>query len=710
MSAMRAKRKNKKSTGSRLLCLGVLFLVWMVAIIWKLAWLQVSHHDYYRARAEAQRSDVIQISPLRGDILDRRGQHLAISNQTDSVFVYTREIKDAQKISRTLAPLLGLNEGELNQKLSYAGNRFIWLRRKLDANTATAVTDALARFKLDGVHLAQEPQRFYPHKALAAHALGYVNIDEVGLAGLELIHNEKLRGKSGLASFEVDGLRRPIDRRDDPASNGADIETTIDATLQHQVESIIQNARNATRAKSISAIVLDPQTGEILALANAPDFDPNVRPKRSNDQDEETVRRNRAITDVYEPGSVFKIVTYSGVIEENLVRPDDKVDCQGGQITLHGRTIRDSHPGTGVLTVSDALAKSSNVGAIRMAMKLGEKRLADYVAKFGFGRKTGIDLPGEVSGLVNPLKNWHGTSFASIAMGHEVGVTALQAVAAMGTIANGGVWIQPHVVRRLIAEDGSTIYEPKIETRRVISQQTAGALAGMLEAVVTRGTGRRVTLAGYQAAGKTGTAQKVLPGGGYSNSKFVASFAGFLPVSNPRFAIIVVVDEPVGAHQGGQVAAPIFSEIAEAAIAAYPPQTDRQQIAQAAAKTTPEAVKKLQPETKPEKQEPKAEIATKKTEAKNEVESETKTETKNREIVVSRADSVASVTQSRLISTSLSSGVMPDLRGRSLRAVTQACAGLELKLKVTGSGVAARQFPAPGARVRPGEVCRVEFQ
>ncbi len=716
---MKTKNKGKRGNGVRLLWLAAFFVFWMIAIVWKLAWLQVTRHEHYSARAENQRTDSVQISPLRGQITDRNGQSLSESNLTESLFVSKREISDPEKISRTLAPLLGLNEGELMQKLTSPTGGSFWLRRKLDHENAKVISAAITQNKLSGVHFVQEPQRYYPHKSLAAHLLGFVNIDEEGQAGVELVQDKNLRGKPGRAIFETDGRRQPVNFQDVPAVDGPRLETTIDAALQHQVETIIERARNTTKAQSISAIVLDPQTGEIIALANAPDFDPNVRPKGSSNEEakkaEDTLRRNRAITDVYEPGSVFKIVTYSAVIEEGLVKPDDKVDCQGGQITIYKRTIRDSHLGTGVVTVADALAKSSNVGAIKMAQKLGAERLEKYARRFGFGQKTKVDLPGEVRGLLNPLKEWSGTSYASIAMGHEVGVTALQTVTAMATIANGGVRVQPHVVRRVVAADGRVIFETKPETQRVISAQTARTMTGMLEEVVTRGTATRIRLAGYKVAGKTGTAEKVLKGGGYSKSKFVASFAGFIPATNPRFAIIVVIDDPVGLHQGGQVAAPVFAEIAEAAIAAYLVKPDsgefQQQMAavQEQARTEAKAEPKSEtakstatPAPLPKKTaaqpSPTVAVAAKKPEAKS---------------ARPKAEVAVAATPPRLVKTSLSAnanGTMPDLRGSSLRAATQACARLELKLKVAGSGSVARQFPAPGARVKPGEVCQVELQ
>lgn len=715
---MASGKKQKKMSGSRLLCLAAFFVLWMIAIGWRLTVLQVSQHDKYFARAEEQRTDTIKVSPLSGEIVDRKGRVLASSNYVESAFAYTKDVNEPQKFAHTLAPLLGVNAGDLQQRLEGAKNRYLWLKRKMEGDVPGTVRNLLDKNDLSGVHFVREPHRFYPHGKLASHVLGYVDIDEKGLAGIELKYNDLLRGKPGYEIFKTDSLNRQLSLEENPPVNGLRLETTIDAALQHHVESIIDNARKETKAKSITAIVLDPQTGEILALANAPDFNLNVRPTGGDKEAEDRVRRNRAITDVYEPGSIFKIVTYSGVIEEGLAKPGDKVDCQGGSITLHGRTIRDSHAGTGVVTVAEALAKSSNVGAIKMGQKLGEKRLFDYLTRFGFGNKTGIDLPGEVSGLVNPLARWHGTSFASVSMGHEVGVTAVQAITAMATIASGGIRPQPHIVRRAISEDGRTIYEAKPEAARVISTQTAGTMAGMLESVVDNGTGRRGRLAGFRVAGKTGTAQKVKPGGGYSNTAFIASFAGFFPIENPRFAIIVVVDEPVGAHQGGQVAAPAFAAIAEAAINLYmlppegettaqPEQNTRTSRAESA--KTPEvaatgdstAAKNLQPATKPEKQEQK------KTEPVRTAPTPKQSEAKKQEVIVSRNIPAVSPEQNR--SSAAGSGIMPDLHGRSLRAVTQACASLGLKVKVSGSGAVVRQSPAPGTQVKAGGICSVEF-
>ncbi|MFN0119527.1 MAG: penicillin-binding transpeptidase domain-containing protein [Blastocatellia bacterium] len=733
-----------KTARGRFYILGVLFALWMGAIGWRLFYLQVTRFPAYRARSEAQRNDVISTSPRRGVIVDRNGSELARSAETDSVFVYTREVKEPGKVARILAPLLGERETDLYAKLTDATNRFVWLRRKVDFDTANAVSAALQRTNLAGVHVVKEPQRYYPNGALASHLIGYVNIDEKGLAGLELTQDEKLRGKPGQAYFTTDAKQAPLERHDNPAGAGGRVVTTIDAAIQHQVESILGRGREQTKSRSASAIVLDPRTGEILAMANAPNFDPNVRPRRADDKEDDRVRRNRAITDVYEPGSVFKIVTWSGVLEEGLVRSEDKIDCQGGRITLYGREIKDAHP-HGVLTVADALAKSSNIAAIKLAQKLTSAKLADYVSRFGFGQKTGVDLPGEVSGIFNPLKNWHGSSYASIAMGHEIGVTALQSVTAMATIANGGVRVQPHIVRKVITDDNQVSYQANPVTTRVISEKTARTVAGMLEDVVARGTARgKVALAGYKAAGKTGTAQKVLETGGYSDTQYVASFAGFVPATNPRFAIIVTLDEPVGLHQGGQVAAPIFGEIAEAALAAHLVQPDseeyRRQIARMQEKATPAGTPVSLTDTtaplatmpeiaaaRPVAAAPKAAPAVKsnttvstpaptpspaRTQAPARV-AETpapkKPERNGAENAVART-AAPPVPAASVIPPTTAMGVMPDLRGRGMRAVAQACASLDLKLSVSGSGVAVRQFPAPGTKVRAGEMCRVEFQ
>jgi cell division protein FtsI/penicillin-binding protein 2 len=681
---MRAQRKEKKAGGYHL-WIALLFLAWMGAIIWRLAHLQITCHEKYRARAEAQRQQTIGVSPLRGAILDRRRWELARSVDADSVFAYAREVKDPAEVARRLAPLVGEREGELVRKLGGANN-FVWLKRKLNFETAQRLVGELERGQVDGVHLVKEPQRFYPNGPLAAHLLGQVDIDEQGIAGLEFTYDRYLRGLPGRIWLETDGRRRPYDRGEHPMTSGAELVLTLDAALQDKVESFLEEAVRGSAARGASAIVLDPGTGEILALANAPGFDPNQRPQRRGDAGEERIRRNRAITDIYEPGSVFKLVTYSAALEEGLARPDEKIDCFNGQIVLAGRAIRDTHA-YGLLTVAEALAKSSNGGAIRLALRVGEERLADYIARFGFGLRTGVDLPGETGGVIHPVRAWRPNSIGYIAIGHEVGITALQAVAAMAAIANRGVWVQPHLVKRVTGPDGRLLYEAQPKTRRVVSEQTALQMIGMLGGVVTHGTARRaMQLAGYDAAGKTGTAQKIDPATRrYSQTKFVASFAGFVPATHPRFAIIVTLDEPAGLHQGGQVAAPVFNRIAETALGDYAvpphPEAYRQAIASLQQRYGAPA-------------------------------SSGESGGKSDKLIAAASGKDETATANQLVMPPLKvePGLMPDFHGQGLRAVVRACASLDVELRVAGSGLAARQMPAPGTRVKPGEVCRVEFQ
>lgn len=684
---MRARRQEEQ-LGRRGLCIALLFLVWMVALIWRLAYLQVTRHADYRLRADAQRQETITVSPQRGAIVDRRGWELARSESADSVFAYARQIKEPEKVARALAPLLGESQDTLLKKLTGEAN-FVWLKRKLDFDVAQAATREIERNKLTGIHLVKEPQRSYPNGPLAAHLLGQVDIDEQGIAGLEKTHDKYLRGQPGSVLLETDALRRPYDRRDRPSTSGSQVVTTLDLGLQHKVEEFLAEALEATHARGATAIVLDPKTGEILALANAPTFDPNQRPKGNMDADTERIRRNRAITDVYEPGSVFKMVAYSAAIEEGLARPEEKIDCFNGRIEIGGIVIRDTHAYS-LITVAEALAKSSNGGAVRLALRVGEERFSDYMARFGFGRKTGVDILGETAGIVSDISKWRKSSIGYMAIGHEVGVTALQAVTAMAALANRGVWVQPHLVKQVTGADGRVIFEAKPETRRVVSEQSALTMASMLEGVVTAGTARRAQLAGYGVAGKTGTAQTIDPvTRRYSQSKFVASFAGFVPATNPRFAIIVTLDQPVGLHQGGQVSAPVFNRIAEAALGDYavPPHTPafRDTLVKLEERAREQAAKEEQAKKK-------AEIAAAKSQGE------------------SHGDQALTANQLVVASRAVEPGIMPDFRGYGLRAVVRACSNLDLKLKFNGSGLVVRQMPAPGTRVKPGEICQVEFQ
>lgn len=701
----------------------------MLVIIGRLAWLQMARHGHYTERAALNQQKEVKTIATRGVIVDRQERELAVSAIADSVYVDLKQLKgepDRKMAAETLSPLLGLNQSELLRKLS-GSSSFLWLKRKLDPMASQAVNEAVAKNKLHGVAVQKETQRFYPNNSLAAHLIGFVDAYDKGLAGVEQKFNDLLSGKPGEVQFDKDASGRPYNRREIPAMNGSQVVLTIDAVLQHKVEVLLDEAVRMARAKGAGAIVFDPKTGDILALANVPTFNPNDRPDDAND----LARANRAISWPYEPGSIFKIVTYAAAFEEGLFKPDDVINCGGGQITIGSRVIRDTHA-YGALTVEDAFAKSSNGGAIRVAMKLGREKFHEYITRFGFGKKTGVELPGESRGIVNPLEDWRIDSIGSIAIGQEVSVTLLQAVAAVGAIANRGVWVKPRVVKRIVTQDGHILYEPKIETRPVVSEQTARMMARMMERVVTYGTARHaIHLAGYTVAGKTGTPQKVEKGR-MSQTKYMPSFAGFVPATEPRLAIIVMIDEPQGKHQGGSVAAPVFNLIAEAALGDYaiPPDDKafRDALIALSKKYESQSGEESQDGNPPANSQieirPTAPSGNRpsgnreETNARSNMNSGDKPEPRGADV----SENISPLTRNRKAAPSKSppqnaspnnsapAYVMPDFRGRGVRAVTQACAQMNLALSLRGSGLAVRQYPAAGARVRAGETCRVEFQ
>src|SRR5256885_6160360 len=541
----------------RILFVAIGLVLWMGAIGARLVQLQIHQHDDLASRARNQQLSSIDTAPTRGQVLDRQGRELARSLDTESFYSDPGEVKDVDETARKIAATTGVDRAELVKRFNDAkdtNKKFIWIVRRLEMERASKL-DAL---ELDGVYSRKEPKRYYPNDTLAAHVLGFVSTDEIGLGGVEQSYNEKIRGEAGKVYLEVDRDRRAFESYEVQPHPGQTVVLTIDQTIQYRTEQALSAAVDRAHAKSGAAIVMDPRTGEILALANAPTFDPNQPAANSA-----AARTNGALHNIYEPGSTFKIVAYSAAIEKGLVKPDDKIDCQMGQITVAGRLIHDGHP-YGVLTVADALAKSSNVGAIKLGLKVGNDSMYDFMKRLGFGSRTGIDLAGESPGLIRPVARWKPSSIGSIAIGQEVGVTPLQMAAAYSALANGGTWIKPHVVRELRTPDGAVVYQAKAETRRALNPTTTAAMRGMFEGVTLHGTARKAQLEGYTAAGKTGTAQKVDPKTHtYSATKFIGSFVGVAPVSNPAVVIIVAIDEPQGAYHGGDVAAPVFREIAE---------------------------------------------------------------------------------------------------------------------------------------------------
>jgi cell division protein FtsI (penicillin-binding protein 3) len=689
------KTKNRPDASRHRVSIVVLLLVlWMLAIGGRLVHLQVGQHEILSERARRQQQQSAKTNALRGLILDRNGHELARSLDVDSfVAEPTDEKFDARETAKKFAAVLGLDESPLLARLEEARKskrKFVWLARQVDAEQATRIHD----LKLAGVRAVKEPKRYYPNGALAAHVLGYVGTDDEGLAGIELYQNAALGGEAGKTVFDKDARHKAFNSFEVEAQPGQSIVLTIDQNIQYQAEQAVAAAMEQTRAKSGTALVLDPRTGEILALVNAPTFDPNGARKISQE-----VRTNQALQNIYEPGSTFKIVAYSAAIEEKLARPTDTIDCQMGSINLLGRTIRDTHA-YGTLTVTEALAKSSNVAAIKLGLRVGKERMYDYMKRFGFGERTGIELKGETRGLVRKPENWHPSSMGSVAIGQEIGVTPIQMAAAFATIANDGVRVAPHLVREVRDANGQAIQRTTPEMHRVLSAETARTLRPMLESVTLSGTAKLAQLDGYSAAGKTGTAQKIDPTTrAYSKTKYVASFAGFAPIDNPAVVIIVVLDEPVGSYYGGTVAAPVFRAIAESVLPylGISPDTefktpasgdDELALQTQATQASGEAASAAH-HAQYSSQEPSAQAML------PQVVEQGRGANGVREVVYAAAAERALL--------------MPDMRGRSVREAARVCAQLGLELEAHGDGRAVGQTPAAGARVEAGQTVRVEF-
>ena len=668
----------------RALLVAAIIGFWMLAVSARLVYLQVSQHQGLVNRARQQQQNAIETSPQRGDLIDRQGRELARSVQTVSLFVDPDQLTPGQLVctATELAKVLGENETDLLKQLQGAQDekrRFVWIVRRLDEEQATPIL----ALNLPGVQSVLEPKRYYPNGSLASHVLGFVGLDGQGLAGLEQAYNEKISGEPGRLFLEKDAAGRPYESYEIAAKQGQSVVLTIDQGIQYQVERALQGAVERTHAKSGSVIVLDPRSGEILAMANAPSFDPNAVAVSPADN-----RRNWALQNVYEPGSTFKIVAFSAAIEKKLAKPDDRIDCQMGSITVAGRLIHDHHP-FGTLTMAEALAKSSNVAAIKLGLRVGDASMYDFMTRFGFGSKTGVELPGETVGILRKVERWQPSSIGSIAMGQEVGVTPVQMVAAFGALANDGVRIAPHLVREIRNSSGAVVYSAQPEQRRVVSAETATALRGMLEGVTLNGTAKKAQLDGYSAAGKTGTAQKIDPKTRtYSKTKYIGSFVGFAPVSNPQVVIIVVMDEPAGLYHGGDVAAPVFREIAEQILPGMGvmPDVETKSVPAliAQADSSPEAAAKARLEQARNDQERRATMPT--------VDSNG---VRGGEIVYASSANKAIL--------------MPDLRGRSVRDVARACAQLGLQIEARGEGRLLRQSPSAGSEVNTGQVVYLDF-
>jgi cell division protein FtsI (penicillin-binding protein 3) len=672
----------------RLLILAGVALFWMTAIFGRVAYLQLFRHSEYLTRAARQQRRTLEIDPKRGALYDRNMQALAMSVPVQSAFASPSEVKDKWMAARLLSGALGMPAEDIREKLD-SGSTFVWIMRKLPPAKAEAV-DSL---NLKGIYLLGENKRYYPKRELGAHVLGFVDVDEKGLGGIEHEYDSLIRSKGEKIVVMADALQRKFDGNEAQADQGVNVVLTLDEKIQFIAERELRAVIEKTHAPAGSVIVQDPNSGAILAMANWPKFNPNA----AVDAPAES-RLNRAISDIYEPGSTFKLVTLAAAFDQNLIRTDEEFDCENGAIEVAGHLIHD-HKKYGVLTVAEILAKSSDVGAIKIALRLGSPKFYDYIRAFGFGSPTGIDLPGESRGLLRRLEHWGSYSIASVSMGQEVGVTPLQMITAVSAVANGGLLYKPHVVQemrrgdQLLPLDGpSSLTEPK----RVIRPETAATLRSLMEGVILHGTGKPARLDGWTAGGKTGTAQKIDPATGrYSRTNVIASFTGYAPINNPAMTILVSIDSPAGyPHDGTTVAAPVFKRIAEQLLPYLNVPRDvplSPQLIQTAYHTKRDldetSLDDLPPidfSAQPEESEEAA-----KPEATKEA------LPKSPEILMS-ADEGSDI-------------VVPDFSGKSMRDVMDACMRLGLDPVLVGSRVALQQSPAAGAKVRRGTKITVQF-
>src|ERR1700740_97723 len=519
----------------RLLMVAGVALLWTTAVFGRLSYLQLFAHGEYLARAQRQQQRTIEITPKRGIIYDRNMRALAMSVPVKSAFAVPAEIADEPMAARLLSGVLGGPQDVLEARMA-SSRSFVWISRKLPPEKV----EAIEALNLKGIYFQDENQRFYPKRDLASHVLGFVDPDEKGLAGIEYQLDGQIRSKSEKSVVMADARQRWFDGGEAQRERGANVVLTLDEKIQYIAQRELLAAIEKTRAMAGSVIVMNPSNGEILAMANWPRFNPNAASEAPAES-----RMNRAVTALYEPGSTFKLITLAAAFDQDITRPDEVLDCENGGIYMSGHRIRDHKP-FGLLTVADILAQSSDVGAIKIAVRLGSPKFYEYIRAFGFGAPTGIDLPGESRGLLHRLENWSAISIGSVSMGQEIGVTPIQLITAVSAIANGGVLMRPHVVQTIKRSDKPAQAEvawAAAEPKRVIRPETAATLRRLMEGVVLEGTGTRARLDGWTAAGKTGSAQKIDPSTGrYSPTQLIASFTGFAPISNPAGTILVWLD------------------------------------------------------------------------------------------------------------------------------------------------------------------------
>lgn len=607
--------------------------------------LQVVQSKKLAAMADRQSQRIVQLVPKRGILYDRKKEEMAISVEVDSVFIQPGKAEDIQTVAQKIGPVLGQKPGPLLSKMKKE-EPFVWLQRGITPEQRAAIE----KYNLPGVDFLKETKRFYPQGEVGVQVIGFAGLDAQGLEGVELGYDEFIRGEPGFIVISKDALGRSIAPQSLPfrqSLDGCEIILTIDKNIQYIVERELKKSVQACSAKGGMAVVMNPKTGEILAMAVQPSFDPN-----HFSSSPPQVRKNRTLTDTFEPGSTFKVFLLSAALEEQIAEPKEMFFCENGSYMVGGRVVHDVHK-YGWLSLGDVIKFSSNIGASKVGRKLGKNKLYRYLKNFGFGGKTGVDLPGEVSGFLAAPRYWSEVGLANISFGQGVSVTALQLTAALAAVANGGVLMRPYAVKAVLDSNGNVLKENRPKPiRRIISAETATTVTQILKSVMEEGgTGRAASLSGYEAAGKTGTAQKALANGrGYSDKR-MGSFYGFAPADNPQVVITVVIDEPQGSNYGGVVAAPAFKGIGEQILpymGIYPKGVTY--------------LTKVGSQKMPGGEEPVRRISV----------------------------------QSAILGVAEEPGVMPDFSGKSIRQVVLTAQKLGLDLKLVGTGKAISQNPPPG--------------
>jgi len=650
--------RKEKWARIRIRLIGGVFAFFFAITVARAFYLQIIEKEQLVRLAERQYQKIVPLTPVRGVIYDRNNAPLAVSIEMDSCYAEPRSIDNVRDVAARLAPFLGMSRETLERKLN--GNRnFAWLQRRMPPDLVQKIKE----LDLDGIGFVKETKRFYPNGEVAGHVIGFTGLDPDGLEGVELKYNSTILGSTGYLVTERDALGRDVAQKGTvvtKASKGQNVTLSLDKNIQYITEKELAKAVTDSGAKGGMALVVEPQSGRVLAMANYPSFNPNAYSRYSP-----SFLRNKTIVDSFEPGSTFKVFLIAAALEEKVVTPNDAFNCENGSYSIGGRTIHDTHK-YGRLTVADILKYSSNIGAAKIGGRLGQERLYNHLKDFGFGARSGIDLPGEAYGYLRNGSQWFGVDLATISFGQGVSATALQLVMAVSAVANGGILMKPYVVEKISDENGVEMEQisPQ-ERRRVISPETARVMARMMEGVATEGgTGMNAAVEGYRVAGKTGTAQKVDPvTRGYSVDKRTASFVGFIPADNPKLVILVVVDEPKTSPYGGVVAAPAFSAIAQQSLCYL--------------KVPPDPALKTRHET---------------IEVKSQV----------------PADETAAAAEGT-INDGVEGTVMPDFRRMSMRQVMQTMEKRGLNVKLLGSGRAMEQNPPPGQRIGPKDQVWVKF-